>query len=81
MHRDLAAGPIVWLGIIVATCLLLVLFQTILWLVLPFMLAIVANYVLSPLVDAGIRNGMTRARGLDRHHSADFGAVPFWGRP
>lgn len=64
MNRDLASGPIVWLGIIVATCLLLVLFQTILWLVLPVMIAIVAYYVLSPLVVTGIRSGMTRARAV-----------------
>ena len=42
MNRALASGPIVWLGIIVTTCLLLVLFQTVLWLVLPVLLAVVA---------------------------------------
>jgi predicted PurR-regulated permease PerM len=64
MNRDLASGPIVWLGIILTTCLLLVLFQTILWLVLPVMIAIVAYYLLSPLVTAGIARGMTRARAV-----------------
>jgi predicted PurR-regulated permease PerM len=64
MNRDLASGPIVWLGIIVTTCLLLVLFQSVLWLVLPVMIAIVAYYVLSPLVGVGIRRGMTRARAV-----------------
>jgi predicted PurR-regulated permease PerM len=63
-HRALASGPIVWLGIIVTTCLLLVVFQTVLWLVVPVMLAIVAYYVLSPLVDAGISRGMTRSRAV-----------------
>jgi predicted PurR-regulated permease PerM len=63
-HRELAAGPIVWLGIIVTTCLLLVVSQYILWLVVPVMLAIVAYYVLSPLVDSGISRGMTRARAV-----------------
>src|SRR5580658_5065550 len=63
-HRELAAGPIVWLGIIVTTCLLLVVSQYILWLVVPVMIAIIAYYILSPLVDDGIRRGMTRARAV-----------------
>jgi predicted PurR-regulated permease PerM len=63
-HRELAAGPIVWVGIIGTTCLLLVLFQSILWLVLPFMMAIIAYYVLSPLVGFCIRHGLTRARAV-----------------
>jgi predicted PurR-regulated permease PerM len=63
-HRELAAGPIVWLGIIVTTCLLLVLSQYILWLVVPGMIAIVAYYILSPRVDFMIRRGMTRARAV-----------------
>lgn len=64
MHRALASGPIVWLGIIVTTCLLLMVFQTVLWLVVPVMLAIVAYYVFSPLVDIVIARGMTRARAV-----------------
>ena len=64
LQRDLATGPIVWVGIIAATCLLLVLFQYILWLIIPVMIAIVAYYILSPIVDAGIRRGMTRARAV-----------------
>jgi predicted PurR-regulated permease PerM len=63
-HRELAAGPIVWLGIIVTTCLLLVLFQYVLWLIVPVMMAIVAYYMFSPLVDSGIRRGMTRPRAV-----------------
>jgi predicted PurR-regulated permease PerM len=64
MNRVLANGPIVWLGIIVVTCLLLVVFQFVLWLVLPVMLAIVMNYILSPLVDLFIRQSMTRQRAV-----------------
>ncbi len=60
MNRDLASGPMVWVGIVVATCLLLVLFQYVLWLVLPVMMAIVAYYLLSPLVNMGIARGLTR---------------------
>lgn len=64
MHRTLASGPIVWMGIILTTCLLLVLFQTVLWLVVPVLLAVVAYYLLSPLVVAAMAQGMTRTRAV-----------------
>jgi len=64
MNRALAAGPIVWLGIIVTTCLLLVVFQTVLWLVMPVLLAVVAYYLMSPLVVYAIARGLTRARAV-----------------
>jgi predicted PurR-regulated permease PerM len=64
MNRALASGPIVWLGIIVTTCLLLVLFQTVLWLVVPILLAVVAYYLLSPLVNTAMARGITRARAV-----------------
>jgi predicted PurR-regulated permease PerM len=64
MNRVLTSGPVVWLGIIVTTCLLLVLFQTVLWLVLPVLLAIVAYYILSPLVTVAMARGITRARAV-----------------
>ncbi len=64
MNRALASGPIVWLGIIITTCLLLVLFQTVLWLVMPVLLAVVAYYMLSPLVNIAIARGITRARAV-----------------
>ncbi len=64
MNRDLASGPIVWLGIILTTCLLLVLFQTMLWLVMPVLLAVVAYYLLSPLVAFAMSRGMSRGRAV-----------------
>jgi predicted PurR-regulated permease PerM len=64
MNRALASGPIVWLGIIVTTCLLLVVFQTVLWLVMPVMLAVVAYYMLSPLVKLGVGRGLSRSRAV-----------------
>jgi predicted PurR-regulated permease PerM len=64
MNRALASGPIVWLGIIVTTCLLLVLFQTVLWLVVPVLLSVVAYYLLSPLVNVAMARGVTRARSV-----------------
>lgn len=42
-------GPVSWCGIITATCLLLFLFKKILWLVVPFLLALVLYYLLAPL--------------------------------
>jgi predicted PurR-regulated permease PerM len=64
MDRTLTSGPIVWLGIIITTCLLLVLFQTVLWLVMPILLAVVAYYILSPLVNIAIARGITRVRAV-----------------
>ncbi len=64
MNRALAAGPIVWLGIIVTTCLLLVLFQTVLWLVMPLLISVVSYYILSPLVHLAMARGVTRARAV-----------------
>lgn len=55
-------GPLVWLGIIVATCVILFLFQKILWLVVPFLLALMIYYVWLPLklrlVLAGVSHDM-----------------------
>jgi predicted PurR-regulated permease PerM len=64
MDRALTSGPIVWFGIIVTTLLLLVLFQTVLWLVVPILLAIVSYYLLSPLVNMAMSHGLTRPRSV-----------------
>ena len=64
MNRALAAGPIVWLGIILTTCLLLVLFQTMLWLVMPVFIAIVFYYLMSPWVNLAMSRGMPRSRAV-----------------
>lgn len=60
------AGPIVWAGIIAATCLVLFLFQKILWLVVPFVLALIIYYALLPLKSRLVMAGMGRdaAAGL-----------------
>jgi predicted PurR-regulated permease PerM len=64
MNRALASGPIVWLSIIFTTCLLLVIFQTVLWLVLPILASVVSYYMLSPLVHAAMARGLTRGRAV-----------------
>lgn len=54
------SGPVVWAAIIAATCLLLVLFQKVLWFVVPFLLALVLYYFLYPPVKVLIYRGMSR---------------------
>jgi len=43
------SGPLAWLLIIAASCLVLFLFQKILWLVMPFLLALIVYYCCLPL--------------------------------
>lgn len=54
------SGPVVWAGIIAATCLLLVVFQKMLWLVVPFLLALIAYYLLQPVMQRLLYRGMSR---------------------
>lgn len=54
------SGPIVWASIIAATCLLLFLFQKILWLVVPFLLALILYYLLYPAMQTLIYKGIGR---------------------
>ena len=44
------SGPIVWLCVLFATCLLLFLLPKLLWLLIPFLLAMILYYVLVPAV-------------------------------
>jgi predicted PurR-regulated permease PerM len=46
MNERQSSGPIVWAAIIATTCLLLFAFQKILWLVIPFLLALILYYFL-----------------------------------
>lgn len=43
------SGPLAWLGIVAFTCILLFLFQKVLWLVVPFLLALLMYYACLPL--------------------------------
>lgn len=52
-------GPVTWCGIIGSTCLLIFLFQKILWLVVPFLLALLLYYLLSPLRNKLVLSGMS----------------------
>ena len=51
------AGPVVWSGIIGATCALLFLLQQMLFLAIPFLLGIVLYYILQPPMQRLIRLG------------------------
>ena len=58
--RRYRSGPLAWLGIIVVSCLLLFLFQRILWLVVPFLLALIGYYLLFPIQQRLIMGGVSR---------------------
>ncbi|HWU83148.1 MAG TPA: AI-2E family transporter [Methylophilaceae bacterium] len=55
-------GPLTWVGIIASTCLTLFMFKKILWLVVPFLFALILYYLLAPIakrmVLAGLSSGM-----------------------
>jgi len=59
-ERGNDSGPIVWALIIAVTCLLLLAFQKILFLVVPFLLALILYYILYPTVQRLILAGMSR---------------------
>jgi predicted PurR-regulated permease PerM len=54
------SGPIVWASIIAVTCLLLLAFQKILFLVVPFLVALILYYILYPIVPRLVLAGMSR---------------------
>lgn len=60
------SGPLVWMVIIGTTCLLLAAFQKLLWLTVPFLLALILYYMLQPAMQLLIYRGMRRetASGL-----------------
>jgi predicted PurR-regulated permease PerM len=64
MNRALTSGPVVWAAIIVMTCLLLVVFQTALWLVMPVFLAILFHLLLAPFVRYAMARGLSRSRSV-----------------
>lgn len=59
-HHHNGSGPVVWVAIIAVTCLLLLVFQKVLWLVVPFLLALILYYFLYPAVRSLIYRGMSR---------------------
>nr|WP_307734712.1 AI-2E family transporter [Massilia oculi] len=54
------AGPVVWTGIIAATCVLLLVVQQVLWLALPFIFGTVLHYILVGPMQRLVRAGHGR---------------------
>lgn len=54
-------GPLVWCAILAATCLLLFLFQKVLWLVVPLLFALVSYYLVLPLKQRLVLAGVSHA--------------------
>jgi predicted PurR-regulated permease PerM len=64
LKRATGNGPVVWMVIIGATCILLFLLQKVLWLVVPVLLALILYYLLYPVLT------WLMYRGLDRTAAA-----------
>lgn len=60
MNESERAGPIVWTGIIAATCVLLLVVNKLLWLSLPFIFGIVLHYILLGPMQRMVRAGYGR---------------------
>lgn len=59
MSAPRRAGPVVWVAIVAVTCLLLLLFQKILWLVVPFLVAMIIYYFLRPAAHRLVLRGFS----------------------
>jgi predicted PurR-regulated permease PerM len=71
-HGSLSSGPLVWVATLLCTALLLALLKQVLWLVVPFLFAIILYYALFPAV-----RRLTLA-GLPRETSAAIVAGTFF---
>jgi predicted PurR-regulated permease PerM len=58
--RQPGPGPVAWLCVLMVTCLVLYVFQSILWLVIPALLALILYYSAAPLVVWIAHRGMRR---------------------
>jgi len=56
------SGPVVWFCVIGGTCLALFLFQKVLWLVVPFLLALIMYYALLPIKLRLVLGGVSHDR-------------------
>lgn len=64
MKGEAQPGVLMWVVIVAATCLILYLFERVLWLVIPGLLALIGYYCLQPWVQALVRAGLRhRAAG------------------
>ena len=58
MRQERQPGILTWGAVILVTCLILYLFEKVLWLVIPGLLALVGYYCLQPLVQTLVRAGL-----------------------
>ncbi len=54
------SGPLVWCAILATTCILLFLFQKILWLIVPLLFGLIIYYLLFPAQQRLVLGGMSR---------------------
>lgn len=54
-------GSLTWLGIIATTSVLLMMFKSLLWLVLPFLFGLILYYCLVPIAKKLVRRGFSRS--------------------
>lgn len=69
------AGPLAWAAIIGVTCLLLAALQKLLWLTVPFLLALILYYLLLPFVQALVYRGVPRETAAGIAMSAFLGLL------
>ena len=58
--KERRSGPIVWIGIIAGTCLLLFLMRQVMWLAVPFLLGVILYYILMPAMRRLVLFGLGR---------------------
>ena len=61
-HATLRPGPLSWVAILFASCLLIVVFQKMLWLVVPFLFGLIGYYLLQPLQQRLVLAGLNSDR-------------------
>lgn len=73
------SGPLVWAIVIASTCLVLFLFQKILWLVVPFLLALVIYYLLLPIQEYLVLRGVSRVSATNQVSLGAFAVLGVGG--
>lgn len=64
MSREPEISPFIWAGILTATIVILMVFKSILWLVVPALLAVVLYYILLPAVRCLTMSGFSHERAV-----------------
>ena len=59
MRPSKSSGPLVWLCILLATGLLLYFAKSVLWLVMPMIIAVIQYYILTPVLKQFVLMGLS----------------------